>query len=59
MKRLFYIVASGCGLIVLSPLFLVVAIWEGRVRGFAAFGGRDTHIPNGCDVRESRFIHYY
>ena len=27
MKRLFDIVASGCGLIVLSPLFLVLAIW--------------------------------
>lgn len=27
MKRLFDIVASGCGLIVLSPLFLFVAIW--------------------------------
>ena len=27
MKRLFDIVASGCGLLVLSPLFLVVAIW--------------------------------
>ena len=27
MKRLFDIVASGCGLLVLSPVFLVVAIW--------------------------------
>ena len=27
MKRLFDIVASGLGLIVLSPLFLVLAIW--------------------------------
>ena len=27
MKRLFDIVASGCGLLVLSPIFLVVAIW--------------------------------
>ena len=27
MKRLFDIVASGCGLLVLSPLFLIVAIW--------------------------------
>ncbi|MDO4948673.1 MAG: sugar transferase [Bacteroidales bacterium] len=27
MKRIFDIVASGCGLIVLSPLFLIVAIW--------------------------------
>ncbi len=27
MKRLFDIVASGCGLIVLSPLFLLLAIW--------------------------------
>ena len=27
MKRLFDIVASGCGLIVLSPLFLALAIW--------------------------------
>ncbi len=27
MKRLFDIVASGCGLLVLSPLFLVLAIW--------------------------------
>ena len=27
MKRLFDIVASACGLIVLSPLFLVLAIW--------------------------------
>lgn len=27
MKRLFDIVASGCGLIVLSPLFLILAIW--------------------------------
>ena len=26
MKRLFDIVASGCGLLVLSPVFLVVAI---------------------------------
>lgn len=27
MKRLFDIVASGCGLLVLSPLFLMVAVW--------------------------------
>ena len=27
MKRLFDIVASGCGLLVLSPLFLILAIW--------------------------------
>lgn len=27
MKRLFDIVASGCGLLVNSPIFLVVAIW--------------------------------
>ena len=27
MKRLFDIVASGLGLIVLSPLFLIIAIW--------------------------------
>ena len=27
MKRLFDIVASGCGLIVLSPLFIILAIW--------------------------------
>lgn len=27
MKRLFDIVASGCGLIVLSPVFLILAIW--------------------------------
>lgn len=27
MKRLFDIVVSGCGLIILSPLFLVLAIW--------------------------------
>lgn len=27
MKRLFDIVASGCGLLVLSPIFLVLAIW--------------------------------
>ncbi len=27
MKRLFDIAASGCGLIMLSPIFLVLAIW--------------------------------
>ena len=27
MKRFFDIVASGCGLLVLLPLFLVIAIW--------------------------------
>ena len=27
MKRLFDIIASGCGLLVLSPILLVVAIW--------------------------------
>ena len=27
MKRVFDIVASGCGLIVLSPLFLILAVW--------------------------------
>ncbi len=27
MKRLFDIVASGCGLLVLSPVFLIMAIW--------------------------------
>lgn len=27
MKRLFDIVASGCGLVVLCPLFLILAIW--------------------------------
>ena len=27
MKRLFDIVASGLGLLILSPLFLIVAVW--------------------------------
>ena len=27
MKRLFDIVASGCGLLVLSPVLFLVAIW--------------------------------
>lgn len=27
MKRLFDIIASGCGLIVLSPIFLIMGIW--------------------------------
>ena len=27
MKRLFDVVASGCGLLVLSPLFLLLAVW--------------------------------
>ena len=27
MKRLFDIIASGCGLIILSPLLLIIAIW--------------------------------
>ena len=27
MKRLFDIIASGCGLLVLSPLLILVAIW--------------------------------
>ena len=27
MKRLFDIIASGCGLSVLSPLFVILAIW--------------------------------
>lgn len=27
MKRLFDIVASGCGLLVLSPVFLILAVW--------------------------------
>ena len=27
MKRLFDIIASGCGLLILSPLFLVISIW--------------------------------
>ncbi len=27
MKRIFDIVASGCGLLVLSPVFLILAIW--------------------------------
>ena len=27
MKRLFDIIASGCGLIILSPIFLVMTIW--------------------------------
>ena len=27
MKRLFDIVASGCGLLVLSPILILVAIW--------------------------------
>lgn len=27
MKRLFDVIASGCGLLVLSPVFLVMAIW--------------------------------
>lgn len=27
MKRIFDIIASGCGLLVLSPVFLMVAIW--------------------------------
>ena len=32
MKRAFDIVASGLGLIVLSPIFLILAIWILRVR---------------------------
>lgn len=27
MKRLFDILSSGCGLIILSPLFLIIAVW--------------------------------
>ncbi|MBE6219453.1 MAG: sugar transferase [Rikenellaceae bacterium] len=27
MKRIFDIIASGCGLLVLSPLFIILAIW--------------------------------
>ena len=27
LKRLFDIVASGCGLVILSPLFIILAIW--------------------------------
>lgn len=27
MKRLFDVIASGCGLIVLSPIFIVITIW--------------------------------
>lgn len=27
MKRLFDLIASGCGLLVLSPIFLVLAVW--------------------------------
>ena len=27
MKRLFDIIASGCGLLVLSPIFLIMVIW--------------------------------
>lgn len=27
MKRLFDVIASGCGLLILSPLFMVMAIW--------------------------------
>lgn len=27
MKRLFDIVASGCGLLILSPIFIILAIW--------------------------------
>ena len=27
MKRFFDIIASGCGLIVLSPLFVILAVW--------------------------------
>ena len=27
MKRLFDIIASACGLLVLSPVFLIMAIW--------------------------------
>ena len=27
MKRIFDVIASGLGLIVLSPLFLILAIW--------------------------------
>ena len=34
MKRLFDIVASGLGLIVLSPLFLILAIWSWIVKGW-------------------------
>lgn len=27
MKRIIDIIASGCGLLVLSPIFLILAIW--------------------------------
>ncbi|MEG1545610.1 MAG: sugar transferase, partial [Tannerellaceae bacterium] len=27
MKRIFDVLASGCGLLVLSPIFLILAIW--------------------------------
>lgn len=42
MKRLFDIVASGLGLIVLSPLFLILAIWiklDSKVTMFAVTNG--------------------
>lgn len=52
MKRLFDIIASGCGLIILSPLFLTLAIWikldsEGPVfyrQVRVGKGNKDFHI---------------
>ena len=70
MKRLFDVFASGCGLLVLSPIFLIMAIWikldsEGSVfyrsmrvgsdkGSLVTIGGRDPRI-----TRSGYFIRKY
>ena len=40
MKRIFDVVASGLGLIVLSPLFLILAIWIKLILAGRCFIGK-------------------
>ena len=53
MKRLFDVIASGLGLIVLSPLFLILAIW---IKLDSKGGGHDPRVTrSGYFIRKFKF----
>lgn len=74
MKRIFDIVASGIGLIVLSPLFLILAVWikidsKGPVfyrqvrvgrynKDFRIFKFRSMRVGSDKGSRWPRFSHH-
>ena len=56
MKRIFDIVASGIGLILLSPLFLILAVWIKLDSKGAVFYRQVRVGKNNKDFRIFKFL---